>query len=114
MHVLPLVDVKASLVLLVGDGVSLLGANHHLVAHHVVVHHVLQSGLESLWVDQVEIDELVSCDLNPHVTFDEVDEASNVDLVVELPLHYFCKLIPHLLEEQNLARASDAQSLVEK
>ena len=99
MHELSLVDVERSLILLVGDRVSFLCTDHHLVAHHVVVHNVFQRGLESLWVDQIEVNQLVSCNLDPNISSDEVDETSNVDRVIELPLHYLCQFIPDLLEE---------------
>lgn len=101
MHVLSLVDVEGSLILLVRDRVSFLRTDHHLVAHHVVVHYVFQRGLKSLWVDQIEINQLVSCDLDPYVSSDEIDKTSDVDLAIELPLHYLCHFIPDLLEEEN-------------
>lgn len=86
MDEFPSVNVERSLVGLVGDTVLDFGAKHHLVAAHEVVHDIFKRWLEGLWVDQVEVNELVSGDLDPLVSFDKVDEASDFKLVVLLPL----------------------------
>ena len=99
VHVLSLVDVEASLVLLKGDGVSFHGTNHHLIAHHIVVHDVLKCWFKGLLINEVEVDELICGNLNPHIASDEIDESSYIDRVVQLPFHDFNIFIVHLFEE---------------
>jgi hypothetical protein len=56
-----------------------------LVAAHEVEHDVFQSRLECLWVNEVEVDLIISCNLYTLVSFDKVDKTSHVKLVVLLP-----------------------------
>ena len=86
MDVFPSVNVERPLVGLVGDTILDFGAEHHLVAAHEVVHDVFERGLERFWVDEVEVNELVSGDLDPLVSFDKVDESSDLKLAVLFPL----------------------------
>jgi hypothetical protein len=114
VHILTLIDIKASLILLVGDRVSFHCTDHHLIAHHVIVHNIFQSWLKSLLINEVEVDQLVCCDLDPNVTSNEIDETSNVDRVVQNPLHHFVIIIVYLLEEQYFVGTPDAKSLVKE
>lgn len=86
MDVFPSVNVERPLVGLVGNTILDFGAKHHLVAAHEVVHDVFERWLEGLWVDEVEVNELVSGNLDPLVSFDEIDETSDLKLVVLFPL----------------------------
>jgi hypothetical protein len=72
------VDVEALLVRLISDTIFDFRAKHHLIAPHKIKHDVFKFGLEGLWVDQVEIDEVVGGDLDSFVSFDEVNESTNL------------------------------------
>lgn len=72
------VDVKAFLIGLVGNTIFDLRAKHHLVAAHKIKHDIFQCGLKSLWVNQVEINEVIGGDLDSFVSFDEVNESTNL------------------------------------
>ena len=86
MHEFSSVDSKGFLVSLVGYTISDSGTKHHLVTSHEVEHDILEGWLECLWVNQIEVNLIISSNLDPFVSFDEVDEASHVDLVVLFPL----------------------------
>ena len=107
MHRYPLIDVEAPFVLLVGDTVSDSTAKHHLGALHVVVHDVLEFRLKRLLVDEVKVNMLLVNHLDPDISFDEVDVASDVKLAVLNPLSDLLNFVILLLEEQNLPRASN-------
>lgn len=79
------VDGERFLVGLVSDTVSDSRTEHHLVAPHEVEHDVLQSWLEGLWIDEIEVDLVVSGNLDTLVSLDEVDETSDIKLVILLP-----------------------------
>jgi len=88
------VNSESFLVGLVSDTVFHFGSEHHLVASHKVEHDVFQSRLERLWINQIEIDLVVSCHLDTFVSFDEVNETSDIKLVVLLPeFVHFCWII---------------------
>ena len=55
MHKFPTVDIKGSLIWLVGDAVPYSFAKHGLVAAHVIIHNVLKNWHESFWIDQVKV-----------------------------------------------------------
>ena len=65
------VYIETSHVCLVGDTEPHSFTEHGLVAVHVVVHNVLQIWKERLRVYQIEVDLLISGDLDSDVTFDE-------------------------------------------
>ena len=113
VDVAPSVHIKGLLVGLVRDAVLDSRAEHHLVAAHEVEHHVFELGLESLQIDQVEVDVVVRRDLDSNVTLDVKDEASDVEGVI---LHPFLVLwivfVRHDLEEQHCAGATSDQRLV--
>lgn len=115
MHELSSVDSKGFLVSLVSNTISDSGTKHHLVAAHEVEHDVLKGWLECLWINQIEIHLIVGGNLNPFVSFDEVDEASHVDLVVLLPLlGHILVLVFFLddLEKHNFTRGSSDECLI--
>lgn len=85
MNELSSVDRESLLVCLVSDSIPHFRTEHHLVATHEVEHYVFQLWLESLWVNQVEVDLVVGSNLDSLVAFDKVDETSDVQLVVLLP-----------------------------
>jgi hypothetical protein len=99
MQILSLVDVEALLVGLVGYGVLLVRSNHHHVAVHVVEHHILQGGDQGLGVHQVEKDQLVVYHLDAHVSFDEENEATHLDLVIDDPAGLLGIVVPFLSEK---------------
>ena len=96
---MPLIDIEASLICLVSNTVSHLSTKHHLTASHVVVHDVLKIWHKCIWVDEVEVNELFSCQLYSNISWHEVDECSLIDRMIVNPLHDFLVLIPLLLEE---------------
>ena len=87
MHGVSLIHIEACLVGLVGDSVPDLSAEHHLTAAHVVVHDVLKVRHQSLWINEVEVNQLLSCQLDSNVSWHEVDEGSLLNSVVVDPLH---------------------------
>lgn len=72
MMVLLLINIKTFLSFYKCDAESYLGSEHHLGALHEVVDGVFEDGLESVWVNQVEIDFFISDNLESCVTFDVV------------------------------------------
>jgi hypothetical protein len=99
VHVLPCVNLKASLVLLVRHCVSSHGTHHHLVASHEIVHHIFQLGQQSLRIDDVKENHFVSSNLDSDVTLDKVEETSYIDDMVVYPLKPLLKMVPLLLKE---------------
>jgi hypothetical protein len=85
MDELSSIDGKGFLICLIRDSISDLGAEHHLIAAHEVSHDVFESWLESLRVNQVEVDLVISGDLDSFVTLNEENEASCLDLIVLFP-----------------------------
>jgi len=82
----PSVNVEGPLIGLVSNTILDFGTKHHLIASHEIVHDIFKRWLESLWVNQIEVDELVSGDLNPFISLDKINETSNFKLVVLFPL----------------------------
>ena len=116
MNEVPSVHVKRLLVCLVSDTVLNLGAKHHLTATHEVVHHIVKFGLEGLQIHAIEEDFVIGGDLYSNVSFDEVDESSDVDAVILRPLLVVLGigivLIFNYFEKQYLTRTPDNESLV--
>ena len=115
MHELSSIDGEGLLIGFVSDTISDPGTKHHLVASHEIEHDVLESWLESLWVNQIEVYLVISGHLDPFVTFDEVDEASHVNLVVLFPFLGDILVLVLLfddLEKHNFTGGSGDQSLV--
>ena len=75
---LPGKDLEVRLVSLEGDSVPDFATEHELGRIHEVIHHILEIWLESLLVDDVEVDFLIGSDLNSNIALDEVDLASHV------------------------------------
>ena len=78
MVVLPGIDLESWLVSFVSNTVSYSGAEHHLGALHEVEHHVFKSGFECLFVDQVEVDLVISRNLDPNIAADKIDLATHL------------------------------------
>jgi len=85
MDELSSIDSKGFLICLIRDSIFDLGAEHHLITSHEVSHDVFESWLESLWVNQVKVDLVISGDLDSFVTLNEEDESSCLDLIVLFP-----------------------------
>tara|TARA_B110000285_G_scaffold161863_1_gene180808 strand:+ start:39 stop:359 length:321 start_codon:yes stop_codon:yes gene_type:complete len=101
--ILPPVDLKEARVVLVGDSVFYFRTKHHLVALHEIKHHVFESWHKSFWVNQIEVNILLSSDLDPFVAFDEINESSVLNCVVISPRLLTGELISFEFEEQNFA-----------
>ena len=85
MDKLSSVNSKSFLIRLVSDTISHSRTKHHLIATHEVEHDIFQSWLKSLRVDEIEVNLIIRGYLDSLVTFDEVNEASNIELVVLFP-----------------------------
>ena len=60
--------------------------NHHHGAVHKVVHHIFTGRHECLLVDQEEVNLIICDNLEPDITFDEVNLSPHVlDLMILLP-----------------------------
>jgi len=79
------VDLKTFHVGLISYTKSNSFSKHGLVAVHVVVHYVLQFGHQSLWVDEIEVNLFVSCNLDSDVSFDKEQEALVLERMKLLP-----------------------------
>ena len=85
MHKFSSVDVEAPLVGLIGNSIPDSAPEHHLIAAHIVVHAVFELWHKSLLVDKIEVNQLICGHLDSDVTFDEVNETTDSDLMVLLP-----------------------------
>ena len=113
MNESPTINIKALLIGLVGDAVFDFGAKHHLVAAHEIEHDVLKGRFESLGVDKVEVDQVISGDLDSLISFDEVNESSDFKLIVLFPqLDTWIILVFKDLKEEDLAGAPCNESLI--
>ena len=84
------INCKARLIGLERDTKSYFGTEHHDRAVHVVVHDILKSRLEGFFVNQEEVDELISTNLNSNVASNEIDLTSHVfHLFEHLPIPWF-------------------------
>jgi len=108
--ILPCVNLESWLICLVSDSISDSGTKHHLGAPHEVVHYVLQTWLEGLLVNHVEVNLLICRNLDSNVSFDKVN----------LPAHFFKFVVlrPFVrllidFEKENGTRRSCDQSLIE-
>lgn len=119
---LAFVDVEVRLALFVSDAQIGLDVDHQLVALHEVEHGVLQARNQlGVFVEDVEIDQLVGYDLELVDALDVVDEALDVEREVLAPLqeelglrtlvqdHFLLKLE---LEEHDLVRLLHNQDLI--
>jgi hypothetical protein len=114
MQILPLVYIEPFLIVFVCQRIFFMHSDHHLITRHVIHHHIFQSGHESLRVDEVKVNQFVVNDLNADVAFDEVDEATDFDLVVDYPFSYFVVVVPHLAEEKDLGGGPNADGIVKE
>ena len=80
------INVETPLIGLVADAIFDFGAEHQLVATHIIGHNIIQGSDTLITVNFVEVYLLVGGDLEAHVAFDVVDQASHVfDDVILLP-----------------------------
>ena len=73
MEVFSAPNVKVLLILLECHTESDSRTKHHLRAAHIIVHNVLESWHLCLWIYQVEVYELISGDLDSHITLYEIN-----------------------------------------
>ena len=73
MQIFSLPYIKGSLICLVCDTVPNFISKEHLSTVHEVLDHVLTGCLKCDWVDQIDVDIFVSCDLDSLITFDPVN-----------------------------------------
>ena len=85
MEVLPSVYIEPDLSCFVRHTISAGGSIHHLTAVHEIVHAVFNDRHQSFFVDSIEVNQSLSCDLNLGVAFDEIDEATFFNFVILLP-----------------------------
>lgn len=69
---LPGIYLESWLISFIRNTVSYSGAEHHLRALHEIVHNVFKSWFECLFVDEVEVNLVISCNLDPNITADKV------------------------------------------
>ena len=114
MHEFPTVNIKGSLIWLVGDAVPYSFAKHGLVAAHIIIHNIFKIGHKCLPIDKIKVNQLIRGNLNTDVTFDVIDEAPHFQSMIEFPTFNFGHFVDHLLEEVNSVRTSDNQSFAAK
>ena len=93
MMVLSLVDIQAFLFLFEGYAKSNLGSKHHLCALHEIIDGVFEHRLESVWINEIEINFIVGYDLESFVALDVVQLTFEVELCVLFPVHIPCIFI---------------------
>ena len=98
MVVLTRPDSETGLAGFIGYTVSDCFTEHHYRTLRVIVHSVLELRPKSLRLDLVEVNNIVSANLNSNITSDEIDLSSGIfQLIILLPL--ICLRIN--LEEEN-------------
>ena len=111
VEILSGVNLEPRLVCLEGNSVKHSSTEHHLRASHKVVHAILKSWNECLLVDYVEVNSLISSDLDSNIASNEVNLSSHLlEPVILLPE---ASLLINF-EEEDGAGGSDDQSLVEE
>jgi hypothetical protein len=85
MHELSSVHSKSFLICLVGYAVSDSRTEHHLIATHEVSHDILKRWFECFWVNEIEINFIISGNLDSFVTFDKENKTSRLNFIVLLP-----------------------------
>ena len=90
MDELPPENIKRTLISLVCHAVSNLGAEHHLVAAVEIVHHIIKLRLKCLLVDKIEINFIISSNLNSNIAFDVINETPNFKNPKLFPISLSC------------------------
>lgn len=111
MQVFPFVDLETFLVGLESDTVANIPSKHHLSAVHIVVHDIFKFWLQSLFINQVEEDLIISGDLQSLVSLDVEYHASCMNDVILLPESSTCHIIYINFEEENITGASGNKGL---
>lgn len=78
MGVCPFPDIERLLIRFECYTISHSTAKHHLGAVHEIVYNVFQSRFKSLGINEINIDFLISGDLNPFISLNEEYETSVV------------------------------------
>lgn len=102
MLVFSSVDLETSLVGLESDTVANIPSKHHLSAVHVVVHGIFKFWLQRFFINQVEVDLIISGDLQPLVSLDVEYHTSCMNEVILLPESSACHIIHLDFEEENI------------
>jgi hypothetical protein len=106
MHISSTINVETFLVCFVGYTVSDFATKHHLITSHEIKHNIFQFWHECFFVDFVEINLIIRSDLNSYITFNIVNEPSNLFLMVLDPLSLISLIILFNFKEQDVAGAS--------
>jgi len=75
-------NVKSLLIRLKSDTIPDFASKQHLSAIHEIIHHIFQGSFQRLWINQVKVNLFVSCNLNPLVSFDEIDKAAKINSLI--------------------------------
>ena len=109
MYVLPPVHFEVLLIKLISNAIPDLASEQHLGTVHEVEHHVLEVRLECVTIYLVKVNFVFGNDLNPNISFLEVDLALLFHGVMKRPLLSLFVLVEHSFEEQNLTRTARNQ-----
>ena len=71
MVILSSIYLEARLILFVRDAISHSCAKHHLGTLHKVPHYVFKFRKKCLFVDQVKVNFILGCDLDPNISSNE-------------------------------------------
>jgi len=89
VHKFSIIDVKRALISFIGDSIPHFLPKHALAAPHVIRHNVLELRLEGVFVNDVEVNKVIGCNLDAGVSFDIVNEGSNLNRVILDPVFCF-------------------------
>ena len=115
MLILLPVHIEIALVLLIGDSINTFASKHHHGAVHEVVHHIFDDRLEGVLIDSIEVNFVISHNLDPPCSSYVENIAAKVERVVIVPLLLASELIKLKLEEQDDgARSADKSCLIDQ
>jgi hypothetical protein len=112
MPVFSSINVKSSFISLISNTVSYLGAVHHITALHEVEHDVFKSGYKCLLVYQIEINFIISNNLDSYISFDVVNKSSCLNLIITFPVSFIGIFVKFHFEEINRTRTSANQCFI--
>jgi hypothetical protein len=104
-------NIEGPLSILVSDAILHFRTNHHLDTVHEVIHHIVETWLQGLQVDDVEVHFLLGGYLDSYVTFDVEQEATDGQGVVLNPL-LLAFFVLFYFEKDDIAGGSGDQCLV--
>lgn len=102
MLVLSSVHVEFLLVCFESYTVFVETSNQHLIARHVIIHHVLQKWLEGFSIHNIKVNQFFGRDLESIVLFDAVDEASEANMMILLPIPFIILFVFDSFEKEDL------------